>query len=374
MQLVLDILADPIVQAIIKILLIVMAFVMALGTVLTLMERKWMSAVQDRIGPNRAYFPWFGNKKITAHGAFQLAADGLKSIFKEDTIPEGADTVIFTMAPYFAFFSAVVVWAVIPFAQPVGGVTFQITDPNIGLLLIFAVTSLGVYGAVLAGWSSNNKYAILGATRATSQMLSYEIFLGLSLVGVFMVYGSVQVSVIVAGQGEYWFGDVIPKWGIITQPLAFVMFFTAMLGELKRVPFDAPEGESEIIAGYFMEYSGMRWSGFMLAEYVGIVGAAAITTTLFLGGYHVPWLHGDGFHLFGYMLPLPWPVVTLLQIGAFCTKVVVLCWFTIIIRWTIPKFRFDQIMELGWKKMLPLALANLVVTALWLLAWDAWVK
>ncbi len=374
MQLLLDILANPLVQAIIKIVLIVVVFVMALGTVLTLMERKWMSAVQDRLGPNRAYLPWFGNKKITAHGAFQLAADGLKSIFKEDTIPQGADVVIFTLAPFFAFFSAVVIWAVIPFAAPIGNVTFQITDPNIGLLLIFAVTSLGVYGAVLAGWSSNNKFAILGATRATSQMLSYEIFLGLSLVGVFMVHSSVQVSQIVNGQGEYWFGDLIPKWGILTQPVGFFMFFTAMLGELKRVPFDAPEGESEIIAGYFMEYSGMRWSGFMLAEYIGVVGVAAITATLFFGGYHVPWLHPDGFRLFGYLLPLPQAVVTLLQIVAFITKVVIFCWLTIMIRWTIPKFRFDQIMELGWKKMLPVALANVVVTALWLLAWEAWVQ
>jgi len=364
-------LLNPYVQALIKIVVIVLGFVMVTGTVLTLMERKWMSAVQDRIGPNRAYFPWFGNKKIVLHGAFQLAADGLKSMFKEDTVPAGADKAIFFLAPYFAFFSAIVVWAVVPFAAPIGGVTFQITDPNIGLLLVFAVTSLGVYGAVLAGWSSNNKYAILGGARATSQMLSYEIFLGLSLVGVFMVTGSVQVSKIVEYQGTYWFGDVIPKWGIFTQPLGFVMFFTAMVAELKRVPFDAPEGESEIIAGYFMEYSGMRWSGFMLAEYVGIVGVAALTVTLFFGGYHVPWLHADGFRLFGAVLPLPAWLVALLQIGAMCAKILFFCWFVIILRWTVPKFRFDQIMELGWKKMLPLALANVAVTAVWLMAWDA---
>jgi NADH-quinone oxidoreductase subunit H len=374
MNTLIGILLNPYVLALIKILVIVMGFVMALGTVLTLMERKWMSAVQDRIGPNRAYFPWFGNKKITAHGAFQLAADGLKSIFKEDTIPEGADQVIFFLAPYFAFFAAIVVWAVVPFAAPLKGFTFQITDPNIGLLLVFAVTSLGVYGAVLAGWSSNNKYAILGGARATSQMLSYEIFLGLSLVGVFMVTGSLQVSRIVAYQGTYWFGDVIPKWGLFTQPLGFLMFFTAMVAELKRVPFDAPEGESEIIAGYFMEYSGMRWSGFMLAEYIGIVSVAALTTTLFLGGYHVPWLHQNGFHLLGAVLRLPAWIVMLLQIGAMCTKIVFLCWFIIILRWTVPKFRFDQIMDLGWKKMLPLSLVNVAVTALWILGWDALLK
>jgi NADH-quinone oxidoreductase subunit H len=369
-EIVIEILLNPYVQAVIKCLVIVMGFVMALGTVLTLMERKWMSAVQDRIGPNRAYMPWMKGSKLTAHGAFQIAADGLKSIFKEDTIPEGADKVVFFMAPYFAFFSAIVVWAVVPFAAPVAGITFQITDPNIGLLLVFAVTSLGVYGAVLAGWSSNNKYAILGGARATSQMLSYEIFLGLSLVGVFMITGSLQVSKIVEYQNTYWFGDVIPKWGVFTQPVAFVMFFTAMIAELKRVPFDAPEGESEIIAGYFMEYSGMRWSGFMLAEYVGVVGVSALTATLFFGGYHVPWLHADGFHLFGFFLPIPALLVVLLQIGSMVTKTVVFCWFIIILRWTIPKFRFDQIMDLGWKKMLPLALANVVVTAVWQLAWD----
>ena len=374
MNTLIGILLNPYVLALIKIVVIVLGFVMALGTVLTLMERKWMSAVQDRIGPNRAYFPWFGNKKITAHGAFQLAADGLKSIFKEDTIPEGADQVIFFLAPYFAFFAAVVVWAVVPFAGPMKGFMFQITDPNIGLLLVFAVTSLGVYGAVLAGWSSNNKYAILGGARATSQMLSYEIFLGLSLVGVFMVTGSLQVSKIVEYQGTYWFGDLIPKWGIFTQPLGFLMFFTAMIAELKRVPFDAPEGESEIIAGYFMEYSGMRWSGFMLAEYIGIVSVAALTATLFLGGYHVPWLHANGFHLLGAVLRLPAWIVMLLQIGAMCTKIVLLCWFIIILRWTVPKFRFDQIMDLGWKKMLPLALANVAVTAVWILGWDALLK
>jgi len=371
MDLQIDILLNPYIQAVIKILVIVVGFVMLLGTVLTLMERKWMSAVQDRIGPNRAYFPWFGGRTVTAHGAFQLAADGLKSIFKEDTIPAGADQVIFFIAPFFAFFSVVVIWAVIPFAGPVGGFTFQITDPNIGLLLVFAVTSFGVYGAVLAGWSSNNKYAILGGARATSQMLSYEIFLGLSLVGVFMITGTLQVSRIVDYQGTYWFGDLIPKWGVFTQPVACLLFFTAMLAELKRVPFDAPEGESEIIAGYFMEYSGMRWSGFMLAEYIGIVGVAALTVTLFFGGYHVPWLHADGFHLFGGVLPVPAALVVLLQIGAMVTKIVFICWFVIILRWTVPKFRFDQIMELGWKKLLPLALANVAVTGGWLLAWDA---
>jgi len=368
MDLLLTILSIPLVQAILKIVAFVLVFVMATGTVMTLMERKWMSAVQDRIGPNRADMPFLGGLK--ARGAFHILADGLKSIFKEDTVPEGADRFLFTIAPFFALVAAMAIWAVIPFAGPWGPVTFQITDLNPGLVFIFAITSLGVYGAVLGGWSSNNKFALLGSARATSQMLSYEVFLGLSLVGLFMVYGTLQVGKIVELQNTYWFGDLVPKWGVITQPLAFVMFFTAMLAEAKRLPFDAPEGESEIIAGYFLEYSGMRYAAFMLAEYVAIVGVAGLTTTLFLGGYHVPWLHAGGFHLLGYVLPLPAWLVFLLQLGSFVFKVIALCWFVIIIRWTVPRFRFDQIMDLGWKKMLPVALANVVITGLVLLAWD----
>lgn len=367
---ILEILMQPVIYALIKIVLIVGVFVMATGTVMTLMERKWSSAVQDRIGPNRANIPFLRN--FRGRGALHMAADGLKSIFKEDTIPANVDIVVFTIAPFFGFIAAVVVWAVIPFAAPIGAVNFQIADVNIGILLVFAVTSLGVYGTVLAGWSSNNKFALLGAARGTSQMLSYEIFLGLSLVGVFMVHGTVQVSEVVANQNTYWFGDIIPKWGVFTQPVAFVIFFTAMLAEAKRLPFDIPEGDSEIIAGYFLEYSGMRFSAFMLSEYMAMVGIAALVTTLFFGGYHVPWLHADGFHFAGWFMALPTWLVPLLQIGAFISKIIFFCWFIIILRWTIPRFRFDQVMELGWKKMLPLSLANIVVTALVLLAIDHW--
>ena len=365
-----ELLLHPVILALLKIAVVVLGFVMLAGTLLTLMERKWMSAVQDRIGPNRANLPGLWN--FRGRGALHLAADGLKSIFKEDTVPAGVDLVIFTIAPFFGFIAALVSWAIIPFAAPIGDFTFQITDVNVGILLVFAVTSLGVYGTVLAGWSSNSKFALLGAARGTSQMLSYEIFLGLSLVGVFMVNGSVQVSVLVANQNEYWFGDVIPKWGIITQPVAFFLFFTAMLAEAKRLPFDAPEGESEIIAGYFMEYSGMRYAAFMLAEYIAIVTISALTATLFFGGYHVPWLHGDGFHLFGAFLAVPVWLVAVLQVLAFGFKVIFFCWLIIMLRWTIPRFRFDQIMELGWKRMLPLSLGNIVVTALVLLAVDYW--
>ena len=359
---------SPLLQAVVKIAAIVLGFVMLTGTLLTLMERKWMSAVQDRIGPNRANVG-----KLKLHGLFHILSDGLKSMFKEDTVPAGANRLMFAIAPYFAFLSVIVMWAVIPVAAPVGDFKFQIADLDIGLLLVFAFTSLGVYGAVLGGWSSNNKFALLGATRASAQMLSYEIFLGLSLVGVFMVNETLSVGQIVLNQGEHWWGW-IPKWGIFTQPFAFVMFFVAMLAEIKRQPFDAPEGESEIVAGYFLEYSGMRWSAFVLAEYVGIVGVGALTTTLFLGGYHLPWLGEFGIAPGGVLwLALPGWLIVLLQIGAFAAKTLFFCWLIIILRWSIPRFRFDQIMHLGWKRMLPLALANIAITALVLLIYDSWI-
>ena len=354
MQLVLEFLALPFVQDVLKILFILLLFAMPLGTFMTLMERKWSAAVQDRIGPNRANIGSYRGR-----GLLHIAADALKSIFKEDLIPKGADKFLYTIAPFFSFMSAVAVFAIIPIAGPIGDFKFQVTDVEPGLLFIFAITSLGVYGAVLAGASSNSKFALFGGTRASAQMISYEVFLGRSLMGLFMVYGSTQVSAIVEGQGEHWFG-LIPKWGVFTQPLGFVVFFTALIAETTRAPFDAPEGESEIVAGYFVEYSGMRWSSFMLAEYIAIVGVAALITTLFFGGYQVPWLY--------HWESAPQWLVTLLQFGKFASFTFIFCWFQIQIRWTVPKFRFDQTMALGWKKLLPVALLNTVVTAIIIVA------
>ncbi len=349
-----EILLNPYVQMGLKIFIIIFVFVMPLATVLTLMERKWSAMIQDRVGPNRANLPFADN--FRGRGALHIAADALKSIFKEDFVPKGADRFLFTIAPYFGFAAALSVFAIIPFAAPIGDFTFQITDVKPGLLYIFAITSLGVYGSVLAGISSNSKFALLGGTRASAQMLSYEVFIGISLLGIFMVYESTQISVIVDGQNTYWFGNLIPKWGIFTQPLAFVLFFVAMIAETKRAPFDAPEGESEIVAGYFLEYSGMRFGAFMLAEYIAVVGVSVLMVTLFLGGYHIPWLH--------LWESAPQAVVTILQILKFVSLTVVFCWLQLQIRWTIPKFRFDQTMMLGWKKLLPVAMANVVVTAI----------
>lgn len=356
MDVLISILLIPAVQTLIKIVVIVLLMIMPLATLLTLMERKWSALIQDRVGPNRANIPFLGN--FRGRGLVQLAPDALKSIVKEDFIPEGADRFLFTIAPYFGFAAAVATFAIIPFAGPIGDFTFQITDVKPGLLYIFAITSLGVYGTVLAGAASNNKYALLGGTRASAQMLSYEVFLGLSLMGVFMVHSSTQISVIVDGQNTYWLG-IIPKWGILTQPLAFFLFFIAMIAETKRAPFDAPEGESEIVAGYFLEYSGMRFAAFMLAEYIAIVGVAVLMVTLFMGGYHVPWLH--------LWTTAPQWVITGLQLLKFLAFTIFFCWLQLQIRWTVPKFRFDQTMALGWKKLLPLSLANVLVTALVLL-------
>ena len=355
MDLILEILSIPLVQSILKIVFIILLFAMPLGTVLTLMERKWSAMIQDRVGPNRANV---GN--YTGNGLLHLAADGLKSIFKEDTIPQGANGFLYLIAPFFGLIAGVATFAIIPIAGPIGDFTFQVTDIEPGLLFIFAITSLSVYGAVLAGTSSNSKFALLGGTRASAQMISYEVFMGLALMGIFMVYGSTRVSDIVNGQNEYWFGNLIPMWGVFTQPLGFFLFFTALIAETKRAPFDAPEGESEIVAGYFLEYSGMRWSAFMLAEYVAVAGVAVLMTTLFFGGYHVPWLH--------LWESAPQWLVTLLQIGKFSIVTIFFCWLQIQLRWTLPKFRFDQTMSLGWKKLLPLSLANTALTAVVVIA------
>ena len=240
MDLILEILSIPLVQSILKIAFIILLFAMPLGTVLTLMERKWSAMIQDRVGPNRANV---GN--YTGNGLLHLAADGLKSIFKEDTIPQGANGFLYLIAPFFGLIAGVATFAIIPIAGPIGDFTFQVTDIEPGLLFIFAITSLSVYGAVLAGTSSNSKFALLGGTRASAQMISYEVFMGLALMGIFMVYGSTRVSDIVNGQNEYWFGNLIPMWGVFTQPLGFFLFFTALIAETKRAPFDAPEGESD---------------------------------------------------------------------------------------------------------------------------------
>ena len=353
-----EILSNPYVATMLKIVVLMYLMVFPLAASLTLLERKWSALIQDRIGPNRANVG-----KTTFSGLFHIVADGIKSAFKEDFILKGTNRFLFSIAPLIGFMSAFAVFSVIPVAAPIGDFAFQITDVDLGVIVLFAFTSLGVYGAVIAGWSTENKYGMLGSVRASAQMISYEVFLGLSLVGLFMVYGTVRIGELVAAQNEYWLAGWIPQWGIFTQPLAFFLFFTGMIAETKRAPFDAPEGESEIIAGYFIEYSGMRFASFFLAEYIAVVGVSCLMTTLFFGSYHLPWLHADGFR-FGTVLHVPLPVwaVALLQVFTFTVKVVFFCWLQLMLRWSLPRFRFDQTMKLGWNKLLPLSIVNIVVT------------
>lgn len=340
--------------------LAVIGFVMTLAGLLTWVERKQSAVMQDRIGANRADI--FGFRII---GLFHIMADGLKMMTKEDFVPPGGNRALHTLAPFVAFFPALIAFAIIPFGDVLhlGGrtINLQVADFNVGILYLFAVGGMGVYGAVLAGWSSNNKYSLLGGLRASAQMISYEITLGLAIVGVLMVFQSLQLSAINRAQGELIFG-FIPKWGFVVQPLGFILFITAAVAENKRIPFDLPEGESEII-GFFTEYSGMKWGMFMFSEFIETVVASGIITSLFFGGWQVPYLMADGF-LFpgGFSFGLPHLLVVLLQVGAFTLKVVFFCWLLLTIRWTLPRFRYDQVMRLGWKYMLPLGLVNILLT------------
>jgi NADH-quinone oxidoreductase subunit H len=340
--------------------------VMGLATLLTLAERKVSALMQDRIGPNRAAI-----LGLTLNGLFHPVADGLKMVFKEDFVPAKAEKLLFTLAPLFALVPVLALFAMVPFGDHImlAGyqLDLQIADLPLGLFFVLALSGLAIYGTFLAGWASKNNFALLGALRGAAQMVSYEIVLGLTLVGLMMIYGSASLQDLVRAQGKLLFG-LVPAWGVVTQPLAFVLFLTAAIAENKRTPFDLVEGESEII-GYFMEYSSMRFSAFMFAEFVEIILVAMLTSTLFFGGWQVPYLYDSGF-LFpgGRALPLPQYAVALAQMASFAGKTVLFCWFLLIVRWTLPRFRFDQLMSLCWKKLLPLALLNVLATGAILLA------
>jgi len=345
---------------IVFILLIVLNISGLLGWV----ERKQSAVMQDRIGANRADILGF-----RAIGLFHPIADAVKLITKEDFIPPFADKKLHTLAPFMALFFSLVAFAVLPFGHRIwiGGreVLLQVVDLDIGILYIFAMMSLVVYGVLMAGMASNNNFAFLGGMRAASQMISYEVVLGSSLMGIIMAYGSLNLMEIVERQGELLLG-FIPKWGIILQPLGFILFMTAVIAETKRVPFDLPEGESEII-GYHIEYSGMKFGIFMMTDFVETIMAAGILTTLFFGGWQIPFLLEDGFHFpFGITFLLPHLLVAVLQFLSFMVKLLFFCWFLMLIRWTLPRFRYDQVMRLGWKIMLPLSLANILITAVFM--------
>jgi len=320
-------------------------------------------------------------------GLLHPAADGLKTLFKEDFIPPNADRFLFNLAPFISFFPALVVLACVPFADTLcfatnqdggillsqlasvvpregvcveGALPIQVVDLNVGLLYFFAIGGTGIVGAALAGWASDNKYSLLGGLRAASQMVSYEVTMGLSLVGVVMIYGTLRVDEMIRWQNEH-------AWGVFVQPLAFFLFFAAAVAESKRIPFDIPEGESEIVAGYFTEYAGMKFAMFFFAEYIAVVSSSALMAALFFGGWSMPFLFRDGIHLeIGNLTllqsTLPHGLVVLLGGLAFVVKTIVLCWLQLTIRWTLPRFRYDQLMRLGWRKLLPASLMNILVT------------
>lgn len=343
-------------------ILLVYGGVLTLSAILTWAERKESAMIQDRIGPNRASI--FG---IRAFGLFHAIADALKLIMKEDFIPGRANKIVHTIAPIIALLPPLVVFAVIPFGDHlmIGkyNIPLQISDLPIGVFFILAVSSFGIYGTFLGGWASRNNYSLLGALRGLAQMLSYEVTLGLTLAGIFMIYGSASLQEIVRKQGEMLLG-FIPAWGIVYQFPAFILFLATATAENKRTPFDLPEGESEII-GYFVEYSGMKFAMFMFSEFAEIVLVSALATTFFLGGWQVPFLMSNGFHFPGNIfVPLPHYLVAVMQVASFSIKVIFLCWFLLLIRWTLPRFRFDQLMSLCWKGILPLSLLNIFVTGL----------
>lgn len=318
----------------------------------TLLERKLLARLQHRIGPNRAgYIPLprrGGKERRLLAGVLQPAADAVKLFFKEDVTPAQSSRVIYTLAPMLAVMTAVVVLAVIPWAGEltIFGVEFSpyfaiAPGINVGLLFILAITSVSVYSIVLAGWASNSKYAVLGGIRASAQMISYELAMGLAILPVIMMADSMDMGVIVAGQQNIW------DWYVIRQPIAGIIFFIAILAEMQRSPFDLLEAEQELASGYNVEYGGMRFGMFFMAEYMKMVSFSAIGATLFLGGYRGPFV--DQIPALGFLY-------IILKIVA---GLVLMIW----IRATLPRLRYDRLMDLGWKRLLPLALANFVITA-----------
>ena len=357
---------------------LVLFMVLNLAGVLGWVERKGSALIQDRIGANRASIFGFAGMGLVN----TLIADPLKFLTKEDFIPPAGDKLLHTLAPCMAFFPALVTFAVIPFGDVLNigdhAINLQVAQLNIGILYVFAMGSLGVYGIVIGAWASNNKFSLLGGVRGSAQMISYEVAMGLSVMGVLMIYGTLELQEIARDQGTLirellpqWLSFLrpiigwLPAWGIFLQPLGFLLFFTAAVAETKRIPFDLPEGESELVAGYHVEYSGGKFLMFFAGEFAEIVTAAGLITTLFFGGWQVPYLMRDGFHFpWGAAWLLPHLVIVVLQLVAFTVKVIFFCWLQILLRWSVPRFRYDQVMRLGWKMMLPAALLNVAVTAI----------
>jgi NADH-quinone oxidoreductase subunit H len=340
---ILAVLAVIVVKALVVIVVLLTAF-----AYMTWLERRLISRFQVRIGPNR----------VGPFGLMQPLADGIKLFFKEDFVPAGADKVLYYLAPGLAMVTAFTAFAVIPFGPPdvqlFGVPLFQISNPNAGILFVLAITSIGIYGIILGGWSSNSKYSLLGALRSSAQLISYELGVGLAIVGVVLLAGTLQLPEIVKAQSGFFFG-FLPRWNIFVQPLGFLLLLIGATAETNRPPFDLPESEQELVAGFHTEYGGMKFAAFFVAEYVNVITASGVATTLFLGGWQGPFV--DQFPILG---PL-WFVV----------KIFAFAFFFIWIRATLPRIRYDQLMDVGWKLLVPLALLNLAITSVIVLIWPS---
>jgi len=334
---------------IIKIVLVVIIFAISLVIAMysTYAERKIAAFLQDRVGPNRAG-PW---------GILQPLADGGKMFLKEEIIPTNANTFLFIAGPSLAIMTACIGSAVIPWGQTltIGNYTFdlQVTDINVGILYIFGVVSLGVYGIMIGGWASNNKYSLLGAIRAASQNISYEIAMGLSIIALLMTTGTLSLGHIAAQQHGFWNGHYF-SWNVFSQPLGFLIFLICAFAETNRSPFDLPECETELVGGYHTEYSSMKLGFYLFAEYINMFVSSAVMATLYFGGYNFPFM--DLIHSQN--------LVTILGTVFLFGMVFLFIFFFMWVRWTIPRFRYDQLMDLGWKVLIPLAIANIVLTGI----------
>ncbi|MBN1336519.1 MAG: NADH-quinone oxidoreductase subunit H [Deltaproteobacteria bacterium] len=420
----------------------VLGFVLGLLPVVIWMERKGAAFLQDRPGPNRA-----GVLGIRASGALHAVADVIKLVFKEDVVPSGVERGWWALAPLVGLTTALVTFGFVPFGDEIRiagqSVRLQVVDAEGGALFVLAFTSLSVYGTMLAGWASNNKFSLLGGLRASAQTVSYELAMGLTFVSVLLVYGTLALDRIVEAQaGAPWHWGVAQGFGIVGVP-AFVLFFVAVFAETNRVPFDLPEGEAELVGGFHTEYSSLRFALFFMGEYAALVVSSAVVTTFFFGGWQVPFLDGTALRLhagavlaavgiavgigasggavlalrarrrrfYRALLPadprrreplfwavvwtvaalgglglavaglvdlparVPWgpgAVAIMAQFGAFTVKTLFGCWCFVWVRWTLPRFRYDQIMDLGWRRLVPLALALVGLTAVWVVARETW--
>ena len=323
---------------------VVLVFAITMLTVLIMIyaERRISAFMQGRLGPNR----------VGPQGLLQPIADGIKFLMKEDVIPAGVDKPVYLLAPAMLLIPALMTFAVIPFGASITlfgrVIPLQVADINVGILYILALTSIGVYGLVLAGWSSNSKYPLIGGLRSSAQLISYELAMGLAIVSIVLLAGSLRLNDIIANQQGYFF-----SWNICKQPLAFLIFLIAIYAETNRLPFDLTESEQELVGGYHTEYSSMKFAMFFMAEYANMITGAALTVTLFFGGWDVPFINESSMGIPGVIL----------SILSFAFKTAFFLFLYIWVRWTFPRFRYDQLMNIGWKVLLPLAFINIFITA-----------